>query len=108
MPRSTSSCVRLLGGLTICLLGLLASTWTGTAATPATVSVNFVGSNVSMGSSESGGVVAKTHWNNASGASRSTPLSLVDETGAASGINVTWRADGTASTSITDAAGSRR
>ena len=50
------------------------------------ISINFVGNDgASMGAAESAGVVAKANWNNATGASRSTPLALIDETGAATG-----------------------
>ena len=55
------------------------------------ISINFVGNDgVSMGAAESAGVVAKANWNNATGAARSTPLALTDETGAATGTTVTW------------------
>nr|MDQ3348574.1 hypothetical protein [Acidobacteriota bacterium] len=73
------------------------------------IGINFVGSSsTSMTASESAGVVAKPQWNNAAGASRSTPLSLLDETGAATGATVAWTAAGTWVTPITDAAGNRR
>ena len=73
------------------------------------VGVNFVGSSATaMGGTESAGVVAKAHWNNAGGSTRSTPLALVDETGAASGATVTWAANGTWGTPITDKAGNVR
>ena len=50
------------------------------------ISINFVGdAGASMGATESAGVVAKANWNNATGATRSTPLALQDDTGAATG-----------------------
>jgi hypothetical protein len=79
------------------------------AVAPKAISVNFVGSGTTaMGSTESAGVVAKSHWNSASGASRSTPLVLVDETGAKTQATLAWTANGIWATPITDAAGSRR
>ena len=38
------------------------------------ISIDFVGSDVPMASTEIAGVVAKPNWNNASGASSSAPL----------------------------------
>jgi Bacterial Ig domain len=78
------------------------------AAAPGVVSINFVGTGTAMGATESAGVVAKPNWNNATGATRSTPLALLDETGAASGASVTWTSNNTWSTPITDQAGNRR
>ena len=58
------------------------------------IGINFVGeTGASMGAAESAGVVAKTNWNNATGATRSTPLALIDDTGAATGATVTWSSD---------------
>jgi hypothetical protein len=72
------------------------------------VSISFVGSGAAMGAAESAGVIAKTRWNNASGAARSTPLALVDETGAVTTATVAWTATGVWSLPITDQAGNRR
>ena len=77
------------------------------------ISVNFVGGSpttttVAMGSTESAGVVARTNWNNATGASRSTTLALVDETGAATTATLTWASDNTWVLPVADQAGSRR
>jgi hypothetical protein len=72
------------------------------------VSITFVGSGTAMSAAESAGVVAKANWNNATGATRSTPLALVGETGAASGASVTWTSNNVWSTPITDQAGNRR
>src|SRR2546422_837916 len=78
------------------------------AAAPGVIGINFVGSGMSMGAAESAGVVAKANWNNAVGATRSTPLALADETAAASGTTVTWASNNVWGTPITDQAGSRR
>ncbi len=72
------------------------------------IGINFVGTGTAMGATEAAGVVASTHWNNAVGARRSTPLLLVDGTGAATGVGVTWSADGTWRTPIVDTAGNNR
>jgi Bacterial Ig domain/Glycosyl hydrolase catalytic core len=90
-------------------LGLLSALiQTPHAAAPGVISIDFVGAGGAMAASETAGVVAKSNWNGAAGASRATPQSLVDETGAASGATVTWTSNSTWSTPITDAAGSRR
>jgi hypothetical protein len=91
------------------------------SATPVTVSVtsasaraepigiDFVGSGTSvMGTAESAGVVAQTHWNSAAGATRSTPLALMDGSGASSGASTTWSSNGTWATPITEQAGNAR
>ena len=73
------------------------------------ISVNFVGNDgLSMGAAESAGVVAKANWNNATGATRSTPLALKDETGAATATTVTWSSNNLWNTPITDQVGNRR
>ena len=51
---------------------------------------------------ESAGVVPQTHWNSAAGATRSTPLTLVDESGTLTNASVTWTAKGGWMTPITD------
>ena len=78
------------------------------SANAGAVSIKFVGSGTAMGVTESAGVTARTNWNNASGATRGTPLALVDETGAATTASVTWSASGVWATPITDQAGNRR
>jgi hypothetical protein len=73
------------------------------------IAVNFVGSaGAPMAATESAGALPQTHWNNASGASRATPLALVNATGAASGATATWSAYDTYSTPITEQAGNTR
>jgi beta-glucanase (GH16 family) len=79
------------------------------AGAPAgTISVNFVGSGTAMATTESAGVMAATSWNNATGAAQSTPLSLVNQVGAATGATLTWTSSSTASLPVTDQPGSRR
>ena len=72
------------------------------------IGIEFVGNATAMGAAESAGVVAKANWNNATGATRTTPLALKDETGAATGATVTWTSDNVWSTPIADQAGNRR
>jgi hypothetical protein len=73
------------------------------------IGIDFVGSNpAAMGSTEIAGVVAKSNWNNATGATRSSPLALVDESGAASGATVTWSASSTWRLPAADQPGNRR
>jgi PQQ-like domain len=81
---------------------------TSSSAGLGVISIDFVGTAAPMAASEVAGVVAKSHWNNAAGASCRTPLALNDETGAASGATVTWTSNNTWMTPITDQAGNRR
>ena len=74
----------------------------------AAVSIDFVGNGTPMAASESAGVVSKTHWNEATGASSSAPLALVDETGASGGASITWKADGTWILPVADSPGNAR
>ena len=72
------------------------------------ISINFAGNGVTpMGSTESAGVVAKTNWNNAAGAT-GTGQALHDETGAATSARLNWTADHVTASSITDTAGNFR
>jgi hypothetical protein len=75
---------------------------------PPTISVDFVGKGTPMASAEIAGVIPKSHWNNASGASNSSPLSLLDENGVANGATITWTSDDTWAESITDQPGNIR
>lgn len=61
-----------------------------------------------MNAAEVAGVVAKPNWNVAAGATRSTPLHLVDEMGAATAATITWSANNGWVLPITDAAGNLR
>jgi hypothetical protein len=80
-----------------------------TSLRPPAVGVNFVGNSpMVMAAAEIGGVVARSNWNNAAGASRSTPMALVDETGAITTAAVSWTANGVWSTPVADQAGNVR
>jgi hypothetical protein len=72
------------------------------------ISIDFVGTDVGMGSTETAGVVAEANWNDASGAASSAPLALVDSTGAATTATVTWSADDVWESTITDEPGNVR
>jgi hypothetical protein len=73
------------------------------------MSVSFMGNHTApMGAADIAGVVPAANWNNASGAARTTPLALVDETGAATGATITWSSNNTWMTPISDQAGNRR
>ena len=78
------------------------------AAGQGVVSIDFVGTGTALGATEAAGVIAKTHWNNASGARSTNPLALVSETGAATPATVAWVSDNTWATPVTDTAGNRR
>jgi hypothetical protein len=72
------------------------------------ISIDFVGQDVTMAATEVAGVVAKSNWNNASGASSSASLALVDETGTATTATATWAANGIWPLPIVDQAGNAR
>jgi hypothetical protein len=79
------------------------------ASSSNSIGVNFVGANtVSMDPGETAGVVARTNWNSALGASRSTPQALVDETGMLTSATITWAANNVWMTPISDQPGNRR
>ena len=80
----------------------------GSSASAAPISVNFVGNGTAMAATESAGVVAKTNWNQAIGASSSTPLALLSASGTSTGATLTWTADNTWATSIANTAGNFR
>ena len=80
----------------------------GTAPVAKAIGINFVGKGTAMGSSETAGVVAKAHWNSATGAASTQALALVDENGTATGASVTWTSDNTWSTTIADTPGNAR
>ena len=80
-----------------------------TSAARRAISVDFVGSSTSLlGTTESAGAVPRAHWNNAAGAARSTPLSLVDEIGATTPATITWSASGAWSLPVTADTPNRR
>jgi hypothetical protein len=72
------------------------------------ISIDFVGQDVPMAATEVAGVVAKAHWNNASGASSSASLALVDEMGSSTTATVSWSSNNIWETTITDQAGNAR
>jgi hypothetical protein len=61
-----------------------------------------------MGASEVAGVVAEANWNEASGASSTTPLALVDSTGSATTATMSWKSDNVWVLPITDQPGNVR
>ncbi|HVW84288.1 MAG TPA: hypothetical protein VHB50_06390, partial [Bryobacteraceae bacterium] len=75
---------------------------------PAAISIDFAGTGTAMGATETAGVVAKSNWNVASGASSATPLKLKDDTGALTNTTVSWKADNGWATPVTDQAGNYR
>ncbi|MFZ3215816.1 MAG: hypothetical protein WA192_07135 [Candidatus Acidiferrales bacterium] len=72
------------------------------------ISIDFVGSDVVMGTTEVAGVVAEPNWNNASGASSATALPLVNSTGSATTAAATWSAGNVWELPITDQPGNVR
>jgi hypothetical protein len=94
------------GSLTHSANVILNVTTAGSSSNP--ISVDFVGLGVPMGSSEVAGVVAESNWNNASGASSSSPLALVDDTGTPTNVSVSWTADDVWDQPITDEPGNVR
>jgi len=76
---------------------------------PLPIGVDFsADTTMVMAASESAGVVPQSHWNVAAGAFRTAPLSLVDESGAATAASVTWLANGVWTLPIVDAPGDAR
>jgi hypothetical protein len=61
-----------------------------------------------MGSSEVAGVVPLSHWNDAAGASSSSPLALVDQNGNSTAATVTWTSDNVWDQPIADQPGNAR
>ncbi len=94
--------------------GSLTNTTTGTLNVTAAsgsgnaISIDFVGQDVAMASTEVAGVVAKPNWNDATGASSTSPLALVDDTGTATTATVTWSSNDVWETPITDQPGNAR
>ncbi len=90
-------------------IALFAASAPALIGAPGAVSINFMGSATSaMSAFDIAGVVAKSRWNNATGATSASALSLVDETGATTGVTATWTSDNTWSTPIADVAGNNR
>jgi hypothetical protein len=106
-----------LGGATLTIMGTSGSLThsanvllnvTNAGSSSNVVSIDFVGLGVLMGSSEVAGVVAKNNWNNAGGASSSSPLALVDETGTITNETIAWTSDDVWGQSIADQPGNVR
>ncbi len=87
-------------------VSLTVASGSGTAGNP--ISIDFVGEDVAMAATEVAGVVAKANWNNASGASSTSPLALVDATGAATTATVSWSSNDIWELSIADQPGNAR
>ncbi len=79
-----------------------------TVTNAASIGVKFVGQGTAMGSSEIGGVVAQSNWNNATGMTSTSPLVLVNQGGGNTGATVTWNTNGIWLLPITDTAGNNR
>jgi Domain of unknown function (DUF1929)/PKD domain len=79
------------GSLTNTATVTLVVTTSSTSGNP--ISIQFVGDGEALSSSQTAGVVALANWNTAEGASRTTPLALVDSTGASTTATATWQAD---------------
>ena len=76
--------------------------------TTGAIGVKFVGEGTAMVSTEVAGVVSQSNWNNASGKASSSPLPLLNQSGAVSGATVTWTTNGIWNLPITDTAGNNR
>jgi hypothetical protein len=73
------------------------------------IGIDFVGSSgIAMAAGESAGVVPQANWNSAAGGSQTSPLTLVDASGAATSATVSWSANGGWAIPITDQPGDRR
>jgi len=72
------------------------------------IGIDFVGQDVAMAPTEVAGVIPEPNWNDASGVSSSSPLALIDDTGAATSATVTWSSNDVWDTPITDQPGNAR
>ncbi len=106
-PLGTSTLT--ITGISGSLTHTASATMTVTSTTPGAgvISIDFVGRGSAMAASEVAGVVAKTNWNDAAGATGSGQA-LVDETGSASGATLTWSSSPVWSLGITDTPGNYR
>lgn len=66
-----------------------------TVAVPRAISVDFGDGSWSLAATAVAGITPRSHWNTAAGARRTTPLALVDETGAPTTATATWAAGST-------------
>ena len=76
--------------------------------TAAAISIDFQGTGTPMASTETAGVVGKTHWNELATAASSSPVALMNENGVSTGATVTWKADNNWMLPITDSPGNVR
>jgi hypothetical protein len=82
---------------------------TAAPASGGAIGIDFAGSSTTaMAATESAGVVPKTNWNTAAGATRTTPLALVDESGVLTNATVTWTSNGAWMIPIADQPGNAR
>jgi beta-lactam-binding protein with PASTA domain len=89
--------------------GPITKTTTVTLVVAEAIGIKFLGLNPeTMAVADSAGVVPQTHWNNAAGAGRTTPLALVDDSGARSTATATWQASGLWRVGIVDQPGNPR
>ena len=96
-------------GLLTASSSMLLNITSAATTTAAAISIDFVGLGTTpMASSEVAGVVALSNWNDAAGASSSSPLPLVDQNGHATTATITWTADDVWDQPITDVAGNMR
>jgi hypothetical protein len=72
------------------------------------ISIDFVGEDVAMATTEVAGVVVEPNWNDATGASSTSPLALLDSTGTGTTATVTWNSADIWETPITDQPGNAR
>ncbi|MGC1606027.1 MAG: galactose oxidase-like domain-containing protein [Candidatus Acidiferrum sp.] len=103
---STLSITGTSGSLTHSTTAILDVTTAGSSS--GVISIDFVGTDVPMASTEVAGVVAESNWNDATGASSSNPLALVNASGNSTGATVSWTSDDVWEESITDAPGNVR
>jgi hypothetical protein len=87
-------------------VSLTVASSSGSSGNP--ISIDFVGEDVPMAATEVAGVVAKANWNSASGVSSTSPLALVDATGATTTATVSWTSNDIWELSIADQPGNAR
>jgi hypothetical protein len=73
--------------------GPISNTATVTLVVAQAIGLKFLGVNpATMAIDDSAGVVPQSHWNNGAGARRTTPLALMDHSGALTTATATWQA----------------
>jgi hypothetical protein len=106
MGSSTLTITGTSGSLTNTTTAVLNVTATSGSGNP--ISIDFVGEDVAMASTEVAGVVVEPNWNDATGVSSTSSLALLDSTGAATTATVSWNSAGIWETPITDQPGNAR